>query len=112
MAVKPSKAGAFALAMGRTTLGEGQPDVVVSEKAGRITFTVKGAEYATLELAGDEVIVSIRPAPKDVEQVKRNSAFTTSGTWFTTRCTRNAKSWLASDVGALAGRAIFALRNG
>ncbi len=112
MAVKPSKAGTFALAMGRTTLGEGQPDVVVTEKAGRITFTVKGVDYATLELAGDEVVVAIRPSDKDVEQVKRNKAFTSTGTWFTTRCTRNAKSWLASDIGSLSGRAIFALRSG
>jgi hypothetical protein len=112
MAAKPSKAGAFALAMGRTTLGEGQPDVVVTERVGRITFAVKGVEYATLELAGDEVVVAIRPTAKDIEQVKRNKAFTSTGDWFTTRCTRNAKSWLASDVGALAGRAIFALRNG
>lgn len=112
MATKSSKAGAFALAMGRSTLGEGLPDVVVTEKAGCITFTVKGIDYATLELGGDEVIVSIRPSDKDIEQVKRNKAFTSSGVWFTTRCTRNAKSWLASEVGALAGRAVFALRNG
>jgi hypothetical protein len=112
MAAKPSKAGAFALAMGRTTLGEGQPDVVVTEKTGHISFSVKGSEYATLQLDGDEVIVAIRPTEKDLEQVKRNKAFTATGSWFTTRCTRNAKSWLGSDVGALAGRAIFALRNG
>lgn len=113
MATKPSKAGAFALAMGRTTLGEGLADVVVTEKIGRLHFSVKGTDYATLELEGDEVVVGLRPSHPDERAVKNNAAFSGRGNgWFTTRCTRNARSWLATDVGALAGRAIFALRNG
>ena len=108
---KVSKNGAFAFSLGKTTLGEGLPAVEVRDVAGRAVFSVKGTDYASIEIAGDEVFVRLRPASVDVDAMRQSGQFKENAGWFELRLTRNAKEWLAAEIGARSGRAIKALRD-
>lgn len=108
---KTSKHGAFAFSLGKTTLGEGLPSVELRTVGARTIFSVKGADYATIEIVGDEVLVRLRPAAGDVDAMRRSGQFVESSGWFEIHLTRNAKDWLAAEIGARSGRALKALRD-
>lgn len=109
---KPSRSALSAFASGKATLGgHGVPGCEIVETDGSARFSLHGNEYATLDIQGDGVVVSFRPAPTDVDAVRTSGHFANAGSgWYRIELTRNPRTWLAADVGTLVGRAIYALR--